>query len=96
MIERNTIFKIVKAIESEFEDVIAYAHFDGNGPMTCTWWTICISNWELYYSKEFKEFSKQWHERAEKRGLKLLFCYCNPLEENLLELAEKDNLIMNL
>lgn len=96
MRERSTIFKIVKAIESEFEDVIAYAYFDGNEPMTRTWWTICISNWKLYYSNEFKEFSKQWHERAKKRDLKLLFCYCNPLEKNLLELAERDNLIMNL
>lgn len=96
MSERSTIFKIVKAIESEFEDVIAYAYFDGNTPMTYTWWTICISNWELYYSKEFKEFSKKLRKIAKKQGLTLLFCYRNPLEKNLLELAEKDNLIMNL
>lgn len=96
MCERSTVFKIVKAIESEFEDVIAYAYFDGNEPMTYTWWTICISNWKLYYSKEFKEFSKQCRKRAEKRDLKLLFCYCNPLEKNLFELAERGNLIMNL
>lgn len=96
MSERNTVFKIVKAIESEFKDVIAYAHFDGNVPMTYTWWTICISNWELYKSKEFKEFSKQWHEGVKNRSLRLLFCYCNPLEKNLLELAERNNLIMNL
>lgn len=96
MSERSTVFNIVKAIETKFENVIAYAYFDGNEPMTYTWWTICISNWELYYSQKFKEFNEQWREKAKKRGLKLLFCYCNPLEKNLLELAEKDNLIMNL
>ena len=96
MSERSTVFKIVKAIESEFKDVIAYAHFDGNSLMTYTWWTICISNCELYYSKEFKEFCKQCREKAKKQNVRLLFCYCNPLEKNLLKLAENDNLIMNL
>lgn len=96
MSERSTVLKIVKAVESEFEDVIAYAHLDGNAPKTYTWWNVCISNYELYCSKGFKEFSKAMHNKYEPKGVRLLFCYCNPIEKKLFELAEQENLIMNL
>lgn len=94
MSERSIVFKIVKIIESEFPNVIAYAYLDNNTSMTETWWSICIDNWELYHSAEFKEFSSGCRKQLKKK-IKLLFCYCNPLEKKLLQLAEDNNLLIN-
>ena len=96
MSQRSAVYKVVKKIEETFDDVIAYAYFDVNVSKTYTWWNVCISNYELYYSKEFKEFSKAMHNKYEPKGVKLLFCYCNPIEKKLFELAEQENLIINL
>lgn len=94
MKERNKVYKVVKSIEQHFPGCVAWAHFDGNAPMTYTYWTVCVNDYELYYSDEYKKLTKELREKY--NDVRFLFCYCNPLESKLAELAEKDNLIMNI
>ena len=96
MKERKAVYKVLQAIEDIFPDTIAYAYLDSNSTKTHVWWNVCIDNWDLYYSKDFKEFTAEVHKRYKPHGIKLLFCYCYPLEKKLLELAEQDNLILNI
>lgn len=96
MSEKGLIFKIVKGIEAEFKNIIAYAYLDSNDTITNSWWLICINNFRSYYSNEFKNFSNKWREIANKKGVKIVFCYCDANEKKLIKLAESDNLIMNV
>lgn len=84
MSERKTIYKICKKIEQNF-NCLCYAYKDKN------WWVICISDYDIYCSDLFKDFSKKQHES---NLFKVIFCFCNPLENNLMKLNDEENLIM--
>lgn len=93
----NFILSIIKQIEHLFPGIIAYGYEDGNLPQTHKWWTVCISDYEIYMSNpRFKALSRAWRKAAIARGYKVVFCYCKPLEEILAKLAKNDNLILNL
>lgn len=98
MKERKFILKIIKHIEREF-GVIAYGYKWTNTPDTFSVWNICINNYELYMAdKRFKAISKVYHIAWRKSfpdNLRMGFCYCEPKESKLLELADQDNLVMN-
>lgn len=88
---------ILAKCESLRDGVIAYAHQDGNATGTHVWTTVCVSDLDMYFhDQRFKTLTRAWHKVAEKQGFKLVFCYCNPKEKKLAELAAKDNLIMNV
>ena len=93
--ERKFINKLVKDIEDKFS-VLAYAYLDGNEPKTHVWWTVCVNDYNLYVSDDYKKFISQKRVVANKLDIKLLFAYRNTLESILAELAEQDNLIMNI
>lgn len=93
--ERKFINKLVKDIEDKFS-VLAYAYLDGNEPKTHVWWTVCVNDYNLYVSDNYKKFISQKRVVANKLDIKLLFAYRNTLESILVELAEQDNLIMNI
>ena len=93
--ERKFINKLVKDIEDKFS-VLAYAYLDGNEPKTHVWWTVCVNDYNLYVSTDYKRFAEQKRVVANKLDIKLLFAYRNTLESILVELAEQDNLIMNI
>lgn len=93
--ERKFINKLVKEIEDKFS-VLAYAYLDGNEPKTHVWWTVCVNDYNLYVSDDYKKFISQKRVVANKLDIKLLFAYRNTLESILVELAEQDNLIMNI
>lgn len=93
--ERKFISKLVKDIEDKFS-VLAYAYLDGNEPKTHVWWTVCVNDYNLYVSDDYKKFISQKRVVANKLDIKLLFAYRNTLESILVELAEQDNLIMNI
>lgn len=93
--ERKFINKLVKDIEDKFS-VLAYAYLDGNEPKTHVWWTVCVNDYNLYVSDNYKKFISQKRVVANKLYIKLLFAYRNTLESILVELAEQDNLIMNI
>lgn len=95
MTERGFIFKIVKKTEEKF-GCICYSYKDSNTPKTYCWWNVCIDDYDSYTSNDFKNWSSCCHAEAKKVGINILFCYCNPLESKLVELAEQDNLIMNI
>lgn len=93
--ERKFISKLVKDVEDKFS-VLAYAYLDGNEPKTHVWWTVCVNDYNLYVSDDYKKFISQKRVVANKLDIKLLFAYRNTLESILVELAEQDNLIMNI
>ena len=69
---------------------------DGNEPKTHIWWMVCVDNYSLYTSKEYKEFTEQKRIIFKKLDIKVVFCYRSALESILVDLAAKDNLIMNI
>lgn len=85
---RSVVYKIIKDIEKRFPEMIAYACFE-NG-----FWYICVDDYEVYKSKKFCAYTKIYRKKY--RNVKLLFCYCKPLEKKLEELAEQDNLILHV
>lgn len=93
--ERKFISKLVKDIEDKFS-VLVYAYLDGNKPKTHVWWTVCVNDYNLYVGDDYKKFIEQKRAVANKLDIKLLFAYRNTLESILVELAEQDNLIMNI
>lgn len=92
------ILKILKKIESLKEGVVAYAYQDSNAPKTYFWWTISVSDIELYSSdKRFKNLTNAWHKVALSKGWRIVFvCGWMPTEEKLAKLAEEENLILNI
>lgn len=93
MNERNFISKLVRQTEEKF-GCICYAYKDSN--MSNTWWNICIDNYEIYYSDEFRAWAKKWYRKSKDVKISLVFCYCKPIEEKLANFAAEDNLILNL
>lgn len=87
--EANIVLRVIKDIETNFADLIAFAYIEENGK----WWNICISDYSVYCSDEFKEKVKSIRR---KYALRLIFSYRNPDEKILLNLAEKENLVLNL
>lgn len=95
MKERKEIYKVLKAIEDIFTDTIAWAFFESNESSTFSYWNICVSNYDVYKSNDFKTFASDIH-KLYKSKIKIVFFYCNPLEKVLLDLAEKDDLVLNI
>lgn len=93
--EHKFISKLVKDIEDKFS-VLAYAYKDGNEPKTHIWWTVCVDNYDLYTSREYKEFTAQKHSIFKKLNIRVVFCYRSAIESILVDLAAQDNLIMNI
>lgn len=89
MNERKLLYKICKQVEKKF-DVICYAYKEG------LFWNICMDDYDKYRSQEFKEFSSSWHNEIKAIGLdiRIVFCYCYPLEKKLVKLSNEDNLIL--
>lgn len=87
MNERKLLYKICKQAEDLFS-VICYAYKDG------LFWNICIDDYDKYRNQDFKEFSSKWQNKFITLGIKIVFCYCYPLEEKLIKLADEDNLIL--
>lgn len=86
------VLKIIKQIEEKF-NCISYAYVEDTGKR----WNICVNDYDLYMSNhDFKQFCHNWHIIAKKRKISITFCYCNPIESKLGELAKKDNLVMNI
>jgi hypothetical protein len=85
------ILKIVMQIECKF-NCLAYAYLDEITKL----WHICCDDYELYANDEiYKEFRAKCHNLSKERGVKIVFCYCNPTESQLINLID-NNLIMNL
>lgn len=88
---------ILAKCESLRDGVIAYAYHESNSIGTHVWTTVCVSDLDMYFNDQrFKSLTRVWRKAAEKQGFKLVFCYCNPKEKKLAELAERDNLVMNV
>jgi hypothetical protein len=93
----NFILNILRKIESLKDGMIAYAYLDGNALMSHTWYLVCLNDYEMYMNdKRLKALMNAWHKAGKALGIKVIFAYCNPSEEKLNELAEKDNLFLNV
>lgn len=92
--ERKFIQKIVRQTGEKF-DCICWAMDNGvNRPS----WNICIDDYDLYRSEEFRQWSSTWHStfrnNYDHSQFSIVFCYCNPIENNLWEYSQKSKLIM--
>lgn len=95
MSERSFILKVIRQTEERF-GCICYAHLDSNTPKTNVWWSVCMNDYEAYMNKDNRTWFDKWYQEGKKRGIKILFCYCNPVESKLLGFAKEDNLILNI
>lgn len=95
---KKLLLNIVRKIESLKDGVIAYAYRSGNATMTFQYWEVSVSDFDLYMNdKHFKMLCEAWRKAAEAKGEKLIFvCGWVPTEEKLLELANNDNLIIDI
>jgi hypothetical protein len=96
--KEDFILSVIKKIETMQEGIIAYGFFTGNLDMSYTWYQINVSDYNFYMKDErFKKMSTVWHKAAKARGFLLVFVMgWYPKEQNLLELADKNNLILNI
>lgn len=92
------LLSVVKKIESLKEGVICYAYKTGNESMNNAWWEVSISDFDLYQKdSRLKALSNAWRKAANSQGFKIVFvCGWSPTEKRLVDLAEKDNLILNI
>lgn len=92
------ICKVLKEIETLRADAFVYAHRAGNTTALHTWWEVSVSDFGLYAADQrFKQLCSVWHEMASSMGIRLVFvCGWKPTERHLLELADVDNLVLNV
>lgn len=94
--------KIIKTILSQIEElddtIFCYATKDYNGTKTHWWWKVSVSQFEFYmHDERFKALSQKWHKICSSMKMPLIFvCGWKPAEEKLLQLANEDNLILNV
>jgi hypothetical protein len=92
MNERKFLYKVCKDTEKKF-NVICYAYKTALGSQYV--WNICVNDYELYsHDAEFKDWRDNIYLQAKELSIKISFCFCNPKEENLWELAQNNNLIL--
>lgn len=94
----NFILSICKKLENTYPGIIAFAYKDGNLPRTHVWWSVCITDFEIYmHDKRFKTLTNAWHKAAKAQGYKIIFvCDWIPTEGKLAKLADENNLILNV
>lgn len=91
------ILRIIRILESLNKGVICFSHEDVYPDGSYRWDWICIDDYYIYTrDARYKELAKRFSAEAKKIGINIAFCYCSISEEKLLELAENDNLIMNV
>ena len=90
--------KIIKSVLKEIENldnsIITYATIVNDGK----WLQISVSDFEFYMNNlDFRKLTDKWHKVFNKLGVNLIFvCGWVPTEEKLLELANNNNLILNI
>ena len=91
------IFDIVRKTESLRDGIVAYAYAEQAVPSAPEIWWVCVSDYDFYREDQrFKALCKAWHKAARALGINLSIAYCNPLEKKLNQLANADNLILNI
>lgn len=93
--ERKFIQRIIDTTEEKF-GCLCYAVNNTSGDKP--FWNVCIDDYDLYRSIEFKEWSVKWYNEYRVAGYNftMIFCYCNPIAEILWEYAQNNNLIINV
>lgn len=86
----NVLIKIIRALEDKY-GVIAYAYEERN-----IGYVVCISDYDVYVSDNFKTMVKAWGKVSKAQGIRTIYAYCRPIESKLKEYVETDNLVMNV
>ena len=91
------IFDIVRKTESLRDGIVAYAYAEQAVPSAPEIWWVCVSDYNFYLEDQrFRVLCNAWHKAAMARGINLSIAYCNPMEKRLNQLANADNLILNI
>lgn len=105
--EEEFVLSIIKKLESIKEGLVCFSYvckYDPDGREIknpdAIFRFIAMDNYEfyktLYFEKRTFNLIKVWRKISDKMGLKIVFCYRNPIESQLVELLKDDNLIMNV
>lgn len=92
MSKREKVLHIVEELEATYSNLIAYAYKEIKPSGKTLWW-VCIDDYAIYKSKEFEERVKTIREKI---SFSIVFCYCAPIETELIRLSEENNLILNV
>lgn len=87
---KKRILTIIQAIEKIYKGIIAFGYKEGENT-----WFIAVNDYDVYMSDKFKTLCKNWRKNQGGSG-KIIFCYLVPTEKRLMELAEGENLILNV
>lgn len=94
--EGAIIFKLVKTVEVDRPDVIAFGYIERDLGKRNLWWVVAVSDYSYYQSPEFNARRKAWNLLTSKLGMKVIFAFRKPTEEILTKLSEQNNLVLNL
>lgn len=96
--QRKIIKKILSQIEELDDSLFCYATMVSNGNNSHYWYQISVSQFEFYmHDERFKALSQKWHKVCQNMKIPIIFvCGWKPTEEKLLQLANEDNLILNV
>lgn len=86
---------ILAKIEAMGDGVVAYAYREmmGDGRLTLH---IAVSSYEVYFSKQFREFASKQHKLFDRMGERFVFVCRNPQKEIIDTLYSSGNLTVNL
>lgn len=93
---KSKLVKLILAkIEAMGDDVVAYAYREmmGDGRFTLH---IAVNSYDLYFSKQFREFASKQHKLFDSIGERFVFVCCNPNKKMIDTLYSNGNLIVNL
>lgn len=96
--QRKIIKTIISQIEELDDSLFCYATMVSNGNNSRYWYQISVSQFEFYmHDERFKALSQKWHKVCQNMKIPIIFvCGWKPTEEKLLQLANEDNLILNV
>lgn len=94
----NIIKSVLRDIEKLDNTIFCYARMVYNGNKTHCWLQISVSKFEFYmHNEDFKKICTKWRKVFNNLGVNLIFvCGWVPKEEVLAQLAEENNLILNI
>ena len=92
---RQLLKNICRLIEGLFPGIKVYAYQDTLGDGS-KFWCVNVSDYDVYFSTKFKTFSATWRNVGDKRGEKIVFCCCPPINGKITKLYGENNIIVNL
>ena len=92
---KKILLHILAKIEKMANDVTCFAYKEQFGDGTLRW-CVAVSDYNLYFSKEFKDFAERNRRVCTKLGEKVFFVCQTPKNDFITNLYNQDNLLVNV